>query len=134
VIPTFYEHTMAVNDVAFHPSQPILASASKDKTIKFFNYSKPLSVRRSQKHFEDSHNVRSLSFHPSGNYLLAGTDSPAIHLYDVNNHTTFCYTAPEDSDNHTAPITRVQFNLDGDKFVSSSKDGSLKIWDGTSNR
>lgn len=38
---------------------------------------------------QDTHNVRSLSFHPSGDFLLAGTDHHVPHLYDVN--TFQCY-------------------------------------------
>jgi cleavage stimulation factor subunit 1 len=38
VIRTFYDHTGAINDLDFHPFQPILCSASQDKTIKFFDY------------------------------------------------------------------------------------------------
>jgi cleavage stimulation factor subunit 1 len=55
-------------------------------------------------------------------------------MYDVNNHTSFCYTAGEDGDDHTAAITRVEYSRDGSKFVSSSKDGSIKVWDGISNK
>lgn len=38
---------------------------------------------------QDTHNVRSLSFHPSGDFLLAGTDHHVPHLYDVS--TFQCY-------------------------------------------
>ncbi|GKE86120.1 cleavage stimulation factor subunit 50, partial [Tanacetum coccineum] len=37
----------------------------------------------------DTHNVRSVSFHPSGDFLLAVTDHHVPHLYDVN--TFQCY-------------------------------------------
>jgi len=134
VIRTFYDHALPINDIAFHPFRPLLASASQDKTIKIFDYSKPLSMKRAVEQFQDIHNVHRICFHPSGNYILAGTDHHAVHLYDINNHTSFCYTSPEDSDNHGGPITGVEYNADGSIFVTSSEDGSLKVWDGITNR
>jgi cleavage stimulation factor subunit 1 len=78
VIRTFYDHTAPINDVAFHPTQPLLASCGMDKTIRMYDYSKPLQMKRSTRCFTDSHNVRCISFHPSGKYLLAGTDHTAV--------------------------------------------------------
>jgi len=40
-----------VTDVCFHPTATILASCSKDMTIKFFDYSK-VHVKRSAKAFQ----------------------------------------------------------------------------------
>ena len=45
VIRTLYDHADEVTCLAFHPSEQILASGSRDFTLKMFDYSKP-SVKR----------------------------------------------------------------------------------------
>ncbi|PPS08941.1 hypothetical protein GOBAR_AA11713 [Gossypium barbadense] len=88
VIRTFYDHVQPINDLDFHPQSTVLISGAKDNTIKFFDFSKA-TAKRAFRVIQDTHNVRSVSFHPSGDFLLAGTDHPIAHLYDVN--TFQCY-------------------------------------------
>ena len=73
VIRTMYDHEDAVLAIDFHPSVSVLASGSADTTVKFYDYSKP-SVKRSYKVVQEVTVIRCLSFHPSGDYLLVGTD------------------------------------------------------------
>lgn len=40
VIRTMYEHLDEVTCLEFHPNRPILASGSRDRQVKLFNYSK----------------------------------------------------------------------------------------------
>lgn len=63
-----------VTCVDFHPdaSQQILVSGSKDYTIKFFDFSNP-SVKKAQRSIPEASPIKTLHFHPSGNYLLVGT-------------------------------------------------------------
>ncbi|KAK8969445.1 hypothetical protein KSP40_PGU017601 [Platanthera guangdongensis] len=75
VIRTFYDHAEPVNDLDFHPQGTILISGAKDNTIKFFDFSKTVA-RKAFRVIQDTHNVRSVSFHPSGEFILAGTDHP----------------------------------------------------------
>ncbi|KAH9383838.1 hypothetical protein HPB48_025608 [Haemaphysalis longicornis] len=49
--------------------------------------------------------VRALAFHPSGDFVLVGTQHPQI-----------------------------RYNNSGKLYVSASKDGDLKLWDGVSNK
>ncbi|KAF2076875.1 hypothetical protein CYY_001842 [Polysphondylium violaceum] len=125
VIRTFYDHTQPINDLDFHPSASILSSASKDGTIRFYDYKS--SVKRSFKFIQDSHSVRSINFHPCGDMLLAGTDHPMIRLYNVNTFQT--YTARKINEHHHGPINQLRFSLDGSIFASCSKDATIKIWD-----
>ena len=73
VIRTMYDHSDAVLAIDFHPTVSVLASGSADTTIKFFDYSKP-SVKRSYRVIQEVTGARCLSFHPSGDYILVGTD------------------------------------------------------------
>ncbi|VDL88695.1 unnamed protein product [Schistocephalus solidus] len=74
VIRTLYDHTAEVTCVDFHPdpSLQILVSGSKDYTIKFFDFSNP-SVKKAQRSIPEASPIKTLHFHPSGNYLLVGT-------------------------------------------------------------
>lgn len=60
VIRTLYDHTDEVAYLEFHPSNVILASGSRDCTVKLFDISKA-SVKKSHKTFTDCEPVRCLS-------------------------------------------------------------------------
>eukprot|EP01113_Clastostelium_recurvatum_P047620 TRINITY_DN8526_c0_g1_i3.p1 TRINITY_DN8526_c0_g1~~TRINITY_DN8526_c0_g1_i3.p1 ORF type:complete len:336 (+),score=60.68 TRINITY_DN8526_c0_g1_i3:118-1008(+) len=129
VLKTFYDHTQEINDIDFHPTQPILISCSKDKTVKFYDFKS--NVKRAFKYIQDTHNIRSVALHPSGDYLLVGTDHPAVRLYDVNNFQA--YTSRRVTDHHQDSVHMVRYSLEGNVWASCSKDGSIKLWDGISN-
>nr|XP_019706612.2 cleavage stimulation factor subunit 50 [Elaeis guineensis] len=128
VIRTFYDHSQPINDLDFHPQGTILISGAKDHSIKFFDFSKT-AAKRAFRVIQDTHNVRSVSFHPSGDYLLAGTDHYIPHLYDVN--TFQCYLSSHVQElNANAAINQVQYSSTGSMYVTASKDGSVRVWDG----
>lgn len=131
VIRTLYDHIEEVTSLEFHPQAQVLVSGSKDFTVKFFDYSKP-SVKRAYKTIHEAEMVRCLSFHPSGDYLLVGTQHPTLRLYDANTGQCFVSSIPEDQ--HKAPLTAVKFSPNANMYVSSSKDGDIKIWDGVSSK
>ncbi|CAG8527183.1 5786_t:CDS:10, partial [Scutellospora calospora] len=132
VIRTLYDHLAGVNDLSFHPNGLVLASCSDDQSIKLFDLSKP-GVKRSFRYLQDTHVVRSIAFHPSGDYILAGTDHESIRAYDVKNFQ--CFTASTSpGDLHRGGITKVRFSTNGSQFVTSSLDGSIKIWDTVTGR
>eukprot|EP01117_Protostelium_nocturnum_P008501 TRINITY_DN3042_c1_g2_i1.p1 TRINITY_DN3042_c1_g2~~TRINITY_DN3042_c1_g2_i1.p1 ORF type:complete len:445 (-),score=78.67 TRINITY_DN3042_c1_g2_i1:36-1370(-) len=131
VIRTFYDHAQAVNDLDFHPSANVLVSCSRDNTIKFYDYVQN-AVKRGFGHIQDSHNVRTLNFHPSGDYLIVGTEQPTIRLYDVETSQGFTNDRPQD--NHLGPINQIRYCADATMYASCSKDGSIKLWDGVSNK
>ncbi|KFK27872.1 hypothetical protein AALP_AA8G439900 [Arabis alpina] len=132
LIRTFYDHAEPINDIDFHPRSPILISSSKDKCIKFFDFSKT-TAKRAFKVFQDTHNVRSLSFHPSGEFLLAGTDHPIPHLYDVNTYQCFLPSNFPDNGVNGA-INQVRYSSTGSMYVTASKDGAIRLFDGVSAR
>ena len=115
----------------FHPKEPILASGSNDFTIKLFDYSKA-SAKKAFKTITDAAPITCMSFHPSGDYLAAGTTTPIIRLYDAN--TAQCFVSAVPSHQHSGEVTSIKWSNDGKHFCSGSKDGSVKIWDGVSNR
>lgn len=71
-----------VTCVDFHPdaSKQILASGSKDFTIKFFDFSNP-SVKKAQRSLPEASPIKTLHFHPSGDYLTVGTHQKTRMLH-----------------------------------------------------
>lgn len=131
VIRTLYDHLEEVTCLEFHPKEPILVSGSRDFSIKLFDYSKA-SVKKAFRTITDADQIRCLSFHPSGDYLVVGTNHPVVRLYDVN--TAQCFVCSIPSHQHTADITSIRYSPDAKTYASAGKDGSIKLWDGVSNR
>eukprot|EP00808_Paulinella_micropora_P004728 g14111.t1 len=126
VLRTYYDHTGPVLGIDFHPIEPFVASCSTDMTIRFFEHSKQ-GMKQAYATIHDYHQVRSLNFHPSGDFLISGTSHPIVRLYDVP--TLQVYASPSKKDFHQASITCVQFAPGGGVYGSSSEDGSVKLWD-----
>ncbi|XP_007953786.1 cleavage stimulation factor subunit 1-like [Orycteropus afer afer] len=76
--------------------------------------------------------LRSISFHPSGDFILVGTQHPTLRLYDIN--TFQCFVSCNPQDQHTDAICSVNYNPSANMYVTGSKDGCIKLWDGVSNR
>ncbi|XP_076365409.1 cleavage stimulation factor subunit 1 Cst50 [Tachypleus tridentatus] len=131
VIRTLYDHIEEVSCLEFHPTEQVLISGSKDYTVKFFDFSKP-SVKRAFKTIHEAEMVRCLSIHPSGDFLLVGTQHSTLRLYDAN--TGQCYVSSIPEDQHKGPITMVKYSPNANLYVTSSKDGDIKVWDGVSNK
>lgn len=115
----------------FHPSSQILASGSRDCTVKFFDISKA-SVKKAHKTFSDCEPVRCLSFHPSGDFIAVGTDHHLLRVYDIT--TGQCFVSAIPSQHHKAAINCVKYAATGKLFATGSVDGSIKVWDGISGR
>lgn len=131
VIRTLYDHLEEVTCLEFHPREPILVSGSRDFSIKLFDYSKA-SVKKAFRTITDADQIRCLSFHPTGDFLVVGTNHPVVRLYDVN--TSSCFVCSIPNHQHTQGITSIKYSPDAKTFASTSKDGSIKLWDGVSNR
>lgn len=131
VIRTFYDHNQEINDLGFHPIEPFLVSCSSDCTIKFFDHSKP-SAKRSYRYIQESYPVRSVHFHPSGDFLLASTDQKFIRLYDIN--TFQAYISPDSTKHHASAVSQVRWSDQGGVYASCGVDGDIKIWDTVNNK
>ncbi|CAG0893890.1 unnamed protein product [Cyprideis torosa] len=131
VIRTLYDHMEEVSALQFHPSAQVLASGSRDFSVKLFDYSKS-TVKKAQMTIPDSAEVNALSFHPSGQYISVATEHNVIRLYNVNTAQCFAPAAPRH--NHTSAVVDIMYSADGRSLVSCSKDGTIKLWDGVSNQ
>jgi eukaryotic-like serine/threonine-protein kinase len=72
--------------------------------------------------------VRSLAFSPDGRWLVAGTRSGGLCVWDTRRPGPTPVTRPA----HRGPVRGLAFAPDGALLVSCSADGGLKVWDTTS--
>uniref|UniRef100_A0A1I7XTD1 Cleavage stimulation factor 50 kDa subunit n=1 Tax=Heterorhabditis bacteriophora TaxID=37862 RepID=A0A1I7XTD1_HETBA len=131
VIRTLYDHIDEVTSIAFHPREQILVSGSNDKTIKLFDYSKT-AVKRAMKTLAEVYPIRAMSFHPGGEFLLVSTEHPTLRLYNVE--TAQCFVGAVPADQHKDVVYDVNYSDNARLYVSGSRDGDVKVWDGISNR
>eukprot|EP00850_Spirogloea_muscicola_P005997 SM000028S10091 [mRNA] locus=s28:337465:340836:+ [translate_table: standard] len=117
-----------INDADFHPTTPILISAADDSTIKFFDFR--YTARRAFRVIQDTHRVKSVAFHPCGEYVLAGTEHALLHLYDVN--TFKCFLSAAVQPPHIGGTVR--YSQTGAAYASCHKDGAVRLWDGVTGR
>ncbi|RFC45958.1 MAG: Serine/threonine protein kinase/WD40 repeat/WD40 repeat [Verrucomicrobia bacterium] len=77
----FRAHDDEIGALAFHPSLPILASASSDGSVKLWNYKN----KKLLDHFIGLAGAPvALAFSPKGNLLLAEAQEDTTRLYDVS--------------------------------------------------
>jgi cleavage stimulation factor subunit 1 len=129
---SFYDHLEPVNDVAIHPHSTILASCSDDCTVRLFDLMAPGSTRRAFRMFSDVARYLSVSFHPTGDFLLASTTGRVVRLYDVASGA--CYKSRDDAAQHASGVLQASWALDGKLYATAGEDGDAKLWDGVSQR
>eukprot|EP01071_Lankesteria_metandrocarpae_P003502 Lankesteria_metandrocarpae@DN3007_c0_g1_i2.p1 len=137
----FEGHTGPVSSLAFLHEVPLLFTGSAtDINVKIYQLNKQ---QLSSKAFAQlrlaaaagSTGVSCMEVHPSGDYLYVGGSSSCdgvLRLYDLN--TLSCYCSPYTRHAHTASLSRIACVRTGFLCATSSKDGSIKLWDAVSNR
>lgn len=93
----------------------------------------------------------SAAFHPSGDYVIAGTEHHMVslstfptkfrccngdsqcllprqaHIYDVE--SLQCFTPSVSDSHHVGGINQVRCAGDGKQYATAGKDGTVKLWD-----
>ena len=131
VLKTLLDHTEPVTGLRFHPRAKVLISASKDKTIRMFAYSSMSTT--SFEAITDTHPVKSIALHPSGDFILAACQHPYARLY-VTDEPQAAPLISSTAQHHTAPINDISWARNGSVYCTASADGSVKIWDAVSSK
>eukprot|EP01104_Vermistella_antarctica_P003492 TRINITY_DN1370_c0_g3_i1.p1 TRINITY_DN1370_c0_g3~~TRINITY_DN1370_c0_g3_i1.p1 ORF type:complete len:474 (+),score=95.53 TRINITY_DN1370_c0_g3_i1:91-1512(+) len=132
LLQTYFDHDQEITDVCFHPQgRPVLVTASRDCTIRLFDIKKG-ATGRAFRFLKDTHPVRSIAFHPSGDFIVTGTEHHVIRTYDISTFQAF--VSAEARDHHRAAINQVRYSPDHQLYASCSKDGDIRLWDPVSGR
>ncbi|GMH50018.1 hypothetical protein TL16_g00674 [Triparma laevis f. inornata] len=113
-------HTNTITDVSLSPDQTKIISASHDKTAKLWD----LATGKLLHTFEGGKEwIKSVSFHPSGEYIVLG--SLSFTIWSIRPPYCPLYTFSD----HKDKVYSLTFTSDGNKVISGSKDSSINITD-----
>jgi WD40 repeat protein/serine/threonine protein kinase/lipopolysaccharide biosynthesis regulator YciM len=115
-------HTGFVQGIAFTPDSKRIATASQDKTVKFWDprTGNPLGEL---KDFQGG--VSLLAFSPDGKRIATDGNGPEVTVWDVT-------TKAKLADLKAGYLKRVAFSIDGMRIVTEGHDNATKVWDARS--
>ena len=114
-------HSWPVLSIAFSPDGKVLASGSRDETVKLWDVASGRQLRTLSGHGSW---VNSIAFSPDGKVLASGSGDKTIKLWDVASGREL-----RSLSGHTDWVFSVAFSPDGKVLASGSYDSTIKLWD-----
>lgn len=134
-------------NVAWNPTQPLLASCSSDKSVRIYHYTN-LNGSLEEPRFQlatsvptgHKRTVRSLAWSPSGTSLATASFDSTVAVWERTNSDDDeglsgaageweCVSTLE---GHESECKSVAYSYNGALLASCSRDKSVWIWEGTS--
>ncbi|NET41958.1 AAA-like domain-containing protein [Okeania sp. SIO2B3] len=112
-------HKDGVNSVCFNPSGTLIASGSRDNSLKLWS----LSGRELKTFTGNSDRIHSICFHPDGQILASAGSDSTIKLWGIDGTELQSFTT-----GHTDLVSSVSFSPDGQTLASGSFDQTIKLW------
>ncbi|KAL0248388.1 hypothetical protein GEMRC1_003624 [Eukaryota sp. GEM-RC1] len=129
VVKTFFGHTDYINTLSFHPFAPFLASGSRDGLVSLFDIGKSLGGKNSFSTCSLDHNVRSIAWFPTGDWLVAATESPVLKFLNISTDASFTTFSPRGNNHFNGPILCTSINQHLDQVFAGSADRTLRVFD-----
>jgi WD40 repeat protein len=109
-----------IRSIAFSPDQQHLVTMSDDSILSVCDYQQ-LTCEKSWS--VNGRDWLTLSFLPNDHHRVAIGGRPGIEIWDIN--TGQCL---QKILGHTAPVCSISFTATGEYLLSSSEDGTVKVW------
>ena len=132
----FQGHENKISKMAWSPDGLILASGSKDGTIRLWSletgkmFKKFIDIKYREKDAQSNFSytfysqIWSVEWSPDGQILASGNENTSINLWDIKTGKMF-----KKLQGHTGPVVFVAWSPDGLILASGSKDGTIRLWD-----
>jgi WD40 repeat protein len=132
-------HSNWVLSVVFHPSAPLFASGSKDKTVKLWRMSDDEDIKVTCVATLDDSNdgpghhdsVRCVAFHQATLFLASSSNDHTVKLWQLSpegSSATCMATLDKNNGGHRDHVTCVAFHPSAPVLATSSQDKSAKLW------
>jgi len=125
LLHTLNGHKSNVLPITFSPNGQIIASGSKDKTIKLWAVSTGNLLKTFTGHTDK---IQSLAFSPDGNILASSSEDNTIKLWDIK--TSELIRTLKSPENYLpSKVFSVSFSPDGTQLASGNWDKSIILWE-----
>lgn len=112
-------HTRAVFCVAASPDTKWIASGGEDRNVKLWSTAAEQAPVTFHKHTDW---VLCAEFSPDGRQIVSGSRDSGLLWWDIPNSEIRRFTG------HSGAVTGVAWGTGADWFVSSSADGTVRVW------
>ncbi|CAE6522382.1 unnamed protein product [Rhizoctonia solani] len=119
----FKGHTWSVMSVVFSPDGAMIASGSRDKTIRLWDSQSGKVVLRPL--IGHTGHVRVVLFSSDGTIIISGSNDSTIRVWDVQSGRPKF----EPLIGHTDYVKSIAISSNNSRIVSGSKDGTIRVWD-----
>lgn len=123
----FQDHRRLVVALAFHPTKPLLASASLDGSVRLWDIKEGQSLGLLHQ-FDQS--VHRLAFRPDGRWLAGACHDHHVVLWNFDTPEQLKARTPDRVlSGHKNAVWAVAFDSDGRTLASAADDGTIVLWD-----
>jgi len=145
---TLRSHFDGVRSLGFHPSEPVLITASEDQTLKMWNLQKTITTKKSTNlDVEPVYTFRGhtgpvlcLTVSGVGDYCFSGGVDSSVRVWAIPPPTIDPYDTYDASvmvavlEGHTDSVWCLAYSTTRAQLLSCSSDGTVKLWNPTNTK